>query len=263
MEKYFVSTSLINSFFGIRDNVASIASITYDARKTGCQSYSQVQLRSFMMASPPNIYNWSSFGSGQTDTLNFNWSSTDYAAVVPGGSYDAPGLAAALTIAMNDITSSTNFVVSYDINLAKFTITSAIGTFTMYFTATGAPWLELGFAKAIYAGNTTYTSPYQANLTFSSSILIYIPEMSGGMLNIVNGFPATFIIAVGAAGEYINSWSYLREGPSHIQDLGVERNVSSFSIKLYYIRGGLIYPLICDNNYEYSIDLMFGSQRRA
>jgi len=262
--RYITSTAILTPEIGTQVNPGSIDTIRYDGHYVMNNSFSSVQLRTFSMPVPSNIVDWSAFNSLKNNVFAFNYGSVDYTFNIPEGSYDGCNLATTIQTFMNTTSGATgNFTVTYSPITCKFEISSASGTFTLDFTSNYSPWWEMGFAQATYGATGDQISPYMVNLEWSPMFLIYIPEMAGSLINGYNRYPATFAIPVTMAGTYLQGWSYKTSGPSHIQDLGVEKYLSQWTLSISFIRAGVVYPLVADKQSSYCIDLAFMERVRA
>lgn len=253
---------LFENWNGVRTNALSVGNVLYDAKRLGLgQTFSTVQLRTFSMPTMFNIVDWSDIGSLKNNLFTINYNNTgDSGQFLQPGSYDGFSLAATLETTIAQIIGSNDITVTYDPSTAKLSFQSASSTpFSLVFNSF-TPWYEMGFAPnstAVSSGTGFLMSTYAVNLQWSSQILIYIPELNGTFLNMVANSPTSWAVTVSAAGNWENHFSYLIDGPSHINDQGIVKQLTDFTVNLRFTRAGVIYEIRGDGNTTYSIGLMF------
>jgi len=255
------SFSQISSWHGVRTNPLSIDTITYQRSKSGPdQAFSGVELRSFSLPQViPNIMDWSNFNSLKNDLFTWFDNGNPYSVVIPSSMYDGCSLAEELQILMNAATAPNTYTVEYDTVGGIFQFTTTSGGVLSFTPDLTWPWLELGFSLGVgVTGAPSITSTSVANLQGSSHIFIIMPDIQKGEAIKYNCSDVTFIIPLNVANTFVQDYSYLYSPGNKYYFQPRETTLNNtYTIKLYFERVGILYPLVMDQNSSYTINFMF------
>lgn len=259
------SSSQISSWHGSRTDPDSIFQIRYQASKAGPQqSFSAMELRSFYFPNTiPNIVNWSSDGSLQNNDFVFKdlgVGTGEHSILITSKMWDAISLATYLQTEINALALGPTYTVTYDAVAGKYTFTTNSGGNFQIVSRSTTPWLELGFpANTTFGSAASITSPSVSQLQGTGALYLVIPELQGSMNAVYNSSGVTFIIPIITTSTYTTQWSFQTSAPLKWYTSPTEKTIRDFTIRVYFERAGVLYPLIMDAHSSYELNLAYFS----
>ena len=169
--------------------------------------------------------------------------------IVPPGTYSAENFSTTVQ-ALIVAAIGAGVTVSYNPITLKITITTPAPVTIIF--GSDSPAYEMGFTETTYGPGVSFTSDYVVDFGGPAAVLISVKEIGSYNMVMYNNFPCNFIYPLTGATPSISQGNpiTLSKLDCWVSQRG---QLSQLTVELFFIRNGVVWPLINDVNSFYEI----------
>jgi len=169
--------------------------------------------------------------------------------IVPPGTYSAENFSTTVQ-ALIVAAIGAGVTVSYNPITLKITIATPAPVTIIF--GSDSPAYEMGFTETTYGPGVSFTSDYVVDFGGPAAVLISVKEIGSYNMVMYNNFPCNFIYPLTGATPSISQGNpiTLSKLDCWVSQRG---QLSQLTVELFFIRNGVVWPLINDVNSFYEI----------